>query len=62
MENTSIMIQGTVFIAHSLVAHDHLSKVICIAEKGLVLIYYRATGWRVYVALVGKGLIISFNF
>ena len=40
----------------SLVTHDQLSKVILVVEKGLVLISDVAAGWRVYLALVGKGL------
>ena len=39
----------------SLVTHDQLSKVILVVEKGLVLISDVAAGWRVYLALVGKG-------
>ena len=46
----------TKIIAQSPVTHDHLSKVISVVEKGLVLIYYMAASWRAHLALVGKGL------
>ena len=45
-------------VAQSPVIHDHLSKVILVVEKDLVLIYCMAAGWRVYLTLVGKGLIM----
>ena len=35
---------------------DHLNKVTLVVEKDLALIYDMATSWRVYLALVGKGL------
>ena len=45
-----------IIIGQSPIAYDHSSKVILVVEKGLVLIYYVATSWRVCLALVGKGL------
>ena len=50
-------------IAQSPVAHDRLNKVTPVVEKGVALIYNMAAGWRVYLALVEKGLmyaIVSF--